>query len=90
MADRSSSEETDISAGCGSKKNLTSPGKGFSSGGAGRSWNWWIGMIFGVPIAGYISDKILDSRRKVLILATLNVYVHLGDNFDDRWADYQC
>jgi sugar phosphate permease len=30
-----------------------------------------IGMIFGGPIAGYISDKILDSRRKVLILATL-------------------
>jgi len=40
MAERSSSGETDISAGCGSKKNLTSLGKGFSRGGAGRPWNW--------------------------------------------------
>src|SRR5512136_2152074 len=30
-----------------------------------------IGMIFGGPIAGYISDKILNSRKKVLIIGTL-------------------
>ena len=30
-----------------------------------------IGMIFGGPIAGYLSDKILESRRKVLIMGTL-------------------
>jgi sugar phosphate permease len=29
-----------------------------------------IGMIFGCPTAGYISDKILKSRRKVLIIGT--------------------
>lgn len=30
-----------------------------------------IGMIFGCPTAGYISDKILMSRRKVLIIGTV-------------------
>jgi sugar phosphate permease len=30
-----------------------------------------IGMIFGCPIAGYISDKILKSRKKVLIIGTV-------------------
>ncbi|OYV07654.1 MAG: sugar transport family protein [Methanosaeta sp. ASP1-2] len=30
-----------------------------------------IGMIFGCPTAGYISDKILKSRRKVLIIGTV-------------------
>lgn len=29
-----------------------------------------IGMIFGCPVAGYISDKILKSRKKVLIIGT--------------------
>jgi len=29
-----------------------------------------IGMIFGCPIAGYISDKILKSRKNVLIIGT--------------------
>lgn len=29
-----------------------------------------IGMIFGCPTAGYISDKILKSRKKVLIIGT--------------------
>src|SRR5512136_832301 len=40
MAERSSSGETDISAGCGRRKNLLSLGTGFSRGGAGRPWNW--------------------------------------------------
>jgi sugar phosphate permease len=30
-----------------------------------------MGMIFGCPIAGYISDKILKSRKKVLIIGTV-------------------
>jgi sugar phosphate permease len=30
-----------------------------------------IGMIFGCPTAGYISDKILKSRKKVLIIGTV-------------------
>jgi sugar phosphate permease len=30
-----------------------------------------MGMIFGCPIAGYISDKILKSRKKVLIMGTV-------------------
>jgi sugar phosphate permease len=30
-----------------------------------------IGMILGCPIAGYISDKILKSRKKVLIIGTV-------------------
>lgn len=30
-----------------------------------------IGMIFGCPAAGYISDRILKSRRKVLIIGTV-------------------
>ena len=30
-----------------------------------------IGMIFGCPTAGYISDKILQSRKKVLIIGTV-------------------
>lgn len=30
-----------------------------------------IGLIFGCPTAGYISDKILKSRRKVLIIGTM-------------------
>jgi sugar phosphate permease len=30
-----------------------------------------IGMIFGCPIAGYISDKILKSRKKVIIIGTV-------------------
>ena len=29
-----------------------------------------IGMIFGCPIAGYLSDKVLKSRKKVLIAGT--------------------
>lgn len=29
-----------------------------------------IGMIFGCPIAGYLSDKVLKSRKKVLVLGT--------------------
>lgn len=35
-----------------------------------------IGMIFGCPIAGYLSDKVLKSRKKVLIVGTA-VYVVL-------------
>ena len=35
-----------------------------------------IGMIFGCPIAGYLSDKVLKSRKKVLIAGTV-VYVVL-------------
>jgi MFS family permease len=30
-----------------------------------------IGMIFGCPTAGYISDKILSSRKKVLVIGTV-------------------
>ncbi|MFB3766094.1 MAG: MFS transporter [Methanotrichaceae archaeon] len=30
-----------------------------------------IGMIFGCPTAGYISDKVLKSRKKVLIIGTV-------------------
>jgi len=30
-----------------------------------------IGMIFGCPIAGYISDKVLNSRKKVLVIGTV-------------------
>jgi len=35
-----------------------------------------IGMIFGCPIAGYLSDKVLKSRKKVLIAGTA-VYIVL-------------
>lgn len=30
-----------------------------------------IGMIFGCPVAGYLSDKILKSRKKVLLVGTV-------------------
>jgi MFS family permease len=30
-----------------------------------------IGMIFGCPAAGYLSDKILKSRKKVLVIGTV-------------------
>lgn len=30
-----------------------------------------IGMIFGCPISGYLSDKVIRSRKKVLVLGTL-------------------
>lgn len=30
-----------------------------------------VGMIFGCPTAGYVSDKVLKSRRKVLIVGTM-------------------
>ena len=35
-----------------------------------------IGMIFGCPIAGYLSDKVLKSRKKVLLAGTA-VYIVL-------------
>lgn len=35
-----------------------------------------VGMIFGCPIAGYLSDKVLKSRKKVLIAGTA-VYIVL-------------
>ena len=45
---------------------------GFSSGSAGLMVTMvGIGMVFGCPLAGTISDKILHSRRKVIIVGTL-------------------
>lgn len=35
-----------------------------------------IGMIFGCPVAGYLSDKVLKSRKKVLLVGTA-VYILL-------------
>lgn len=35
-----------------------------------------IGMIFGCPIAGYLSDKVLKSRKKVLLMGTA-IYIVL-------------
>ena len=41
---------------------------GFSKQVAGNTLSWWaIGMIVGCPLAGIISDRILQSRKKVVI-----------------------
>ena len=47
-------------------------GFGFSSGDAGLMVTMvGVGMVFGCPIAGRLSDKILKSRKKVIIIGTL-------------------
>jgi hypothetical protein len=46
-------------------------------------------MIFSSPAAGYISDKILRSSKKVLIIGTVVYAITLGNNMDDRRADHQ-
>ena len=45
---------------------------GFSSGDAGLMVTMvGVGMVFGCPLAGRLSDKVLHSRRKVLLFGTL-------------------
>ena len=47
-------------------------GFGFSSGDAGLMVTMvGVGMVFGCPLAGTLSDKILKSRKKVIIIGTL-------------------
>lgn len=41
---------------------------GFSKQAASNTLSWWaVGMIVGCPLSGYISDRIMHSRKKVVI-----------------------